>query len=220
MQATDFTAARRNMLEQQIRAWDVRDERVLDVIARTPREDYVPAEYRNVAYADMNLPLGHGQVMLAPKIEGRLLQALEPGPNDKVLEIGTGSGYTAALLAGLAGRVHSVEIVPELAERATQKLAAHGIDNVTVEVGDAACGWPRHAPYDAILVTGSMPLLPDSLRDQLAPGGRLVVVVGHAPAMEALRIARLDEQNWIERSLFETVIPPLINAPEPPAFVF
>lgn len=220
MQAIDFEIARRKMLDRQIRPWDVHDERVLDVIARTPREEYVPAGHRNIAYADMSIPLGHGQVMLAPKIEGRLLQALGAGPKDKVLEIGTGSGYVTALLAGLAGHVHSIEIIPELAERAKQILAAHGIRNVTVEVGDAARGWPSHAPYDAILVTGSMPLLPDSLRDQLAPGGRLVVIVGRAPAMEALRIARLDEHNWSERSLFETVIPPLINAPEPPKFVF
>lgn len=220
MQAIDFATARRKMLDQQIRPWEVNDERVLDIIARTPREDYAPAEYRTLAYADMNIPLGHGHVMLAPKLEGRLLQALEVRPQDKVLEIGSGSGYMTALLAGLAGQVYSVEIVPELAQQAKQKLAEHGINNVTVEVGDAARGWPAHAPYDAILVTGSLPLLPASLRDQLAPGGRLVVVVGRAPAMEALRIARLDQYNWSETSLFETVIPPLSNAPEPPKFVF
>ncbi len=208
------------MVDQQIRPWEVVDERVLGAIARTPREDYVPREYRTLAYADMNLPLGHGQVMLAPKVEGRLLQALAVKPKDKVLEVGTGSGYVAALLAALAAQVYSVEIIPELAQQAQQKLAEHGIANVTVEVGDAARGWPRHAPYDAILVTGSLPLLPDSLREQLAPGGRLVAIVGRAPTMEALRIVRLDADNWSQESLFETVVTPLINAPEPPKFVF
>lgn len=220
MQAIDFQTARRKMVDQQIRPWEVVDERVLDAIARTPREDYVPREHRTLAYADMNLPLGHGQVMLAPKVEGRLLQALALKPTDKVLEVGTGSGYVTALLAALTAQVHSVEIIPELAEQATRKLAANGIKNATVEIGDAARGWPPHAPYDAILVTGSLPLLPDSLRAQLAAGGRLVAVVGRAPAMEALRLVRLDADNWSEESLFETVVPPLINAPEPPKFVF
>ena len=220
MQAIDFTVARRKMLDQQIRPWEVRDERLLEVIARTPREDYAPVHHKNIAYADMNIPLGHGQVMLAPKLEARLLQALGAGAKDKILEVGTGSGYVTALLAGLGAQVHAVEIIPELAEAAKQKLAAHGITNVSVEVGDATRGWPAHAPYDAILVTGSLPLLPNSLREQLAPGGRLVVIVGRTPAMEVLRIARLDAYNWSEESLFETVVPPLINAPEPPKFVF
>lgn len=222
MQAFDFESARRKMLDQQIRPWEVTDERVIEAIARTPREDYVPAEYRHLAFADMNIPLGHGQVMMAPKLEGRLLQELAVKPKDKVLEIGTGSGYVTALLAHLAGQgqVYSVEIIPELAQQAQQKLAAHSVRNVQVEIGDAARGWSAHAPYDAILVTGSLPLPPDSLRDQLAPGGRLVVIVGRAPAMEALRIERLERENWKQSSLFETVIPPLINAPEPPRFVF
>jgi protein-L-isoaspartate(D-aspartate) O-methyltransferase len=220
MQAFDFETARRKMLEQQIRPHEVVDERVLDAIAHTPREDYVPPQYRNLAFADMNVPLGHGQIMLAPKLEGRLLQELGAKPKDKVLEVGTGSGYVTALLARLADRIHSVEIIPELAERAKQNLAGHGVRNVTVELGDAARGWAAHAPYDAILVTGSLPMLPDTWREQLAPGGRLVVIVGYAPAMEALRIERLDQHNWNQTSLFETVIPPLRNAPEPSRFVF
>lgn len=220
MQTTDLVAARRKMLDQQIRPWDVTDERVLDVIARTPRHEYVPAPYRHLAYVDMSLPLGHGQVMMPPKLEARLLQALGAKPKDKVLEIGTGSGYVTALLAGLAGRVHTVEIVPALAEQAKQKFEAHNIPNVTAETGDAARGWPPHAPYDAIFVTGSLPVLPESLREQLTTGGRLVVIVGRAPAMEALRIERLSQHSWDTTSLLETVIPPLINAPEPPKFVF
>lgn len=220
MQAFDFETARRKMVAQQIRPWEVLDERVLAVIEQTPREHYAPAEYRHLAYADMSIPLGHGQIMLAPKLEGRLLQALDLRPSDKVLEVGTGSGYVTALLAQLAKHVYSVEIVPELAEQAKRKLAAQGVSNVTVEVGDAARGWPVHAPYDAILVTGSLPMLPETLRTQLAPGGRLVAVVGRAPAMEARRIERVGTSGWSEESLFETVIPPLVNAPEPPKFVF
>jgi protein-L-isoaspartate(D-aspartate) O-methyltransferase len=220
MQAIDFETARRKMVDQQIRPWEVVDERVIDIISRTPREDYVPPAYRNLAYADMNVPLGQGQVMMAPKLEGRLLQALRVGAKDRALEIGTGSGYVTALLAGLAAHVYTVEIIPELAEQAKQKLSAHGIQNVTVEVGDAARGWPQHAPYDAILVTGSLPLLPESLRAQLAPGGRLVVIVGRAPSMEAVCIERLDAHNWSETSLLETVVPTLANAPEPARFVF
>lgn len=208
------------MVDQQIRPWDVVDERVIDIISRTPREDYVPPAYRNLAYADMNVPLGQGQIMVAPKLEGRLLQALRVDAKDRVLEIGTGSGYVTALLAGLATYVYSVEIIPELAEQAKQKLSAHGIQNATVEVGDAARGWPSHAPYDAILVTGSLPLLPESLREQLAPGGRMVVIVGRAPSMEALRIERRDARHWSETSLLETVVPPLRNALEPAKFVF
>lgn len=208
------------MVDRQIRPWEVVDERVIDIISRTPREDYVPPAYRNLAYADMNVPLGQGQVMMAPKLEGRLLQALRVGAGDRVLEIGSGSGYVTALLAALAAHVYSVEIHPELAEQAKQKLSAHGVQNVTVEVGDAARGWPQHAPYDAILVTGSLPLLPESLRAQLAPGGRLVVIVGRAPSMEAGCIERLDANNWRETSLLETVVPPLTNAPEPAKFVF
>lgn len=220
MPITDLAVARRNMLDQQIRPWDVTDERVLDIIARTPRDEYVPVQYRDLAYVDMNLPLGHGQVMMSPKLEARLLQALGTRPQDKVLEVGSGSGYVTALLAGLGGRVHSVEIIPELAERAKQTLEAHDVRNATIELGDAARGWPPHGPYDAILVTGSLPLLPDSLREQLTPGGRLVVIVGRAPAMETLRIERLSQHSWETMSLLETVIPPLLNAPEPPKFVF
>src|SRR5438552_6377313 len=193
MQAFDFETARRKMLDQQIRPWDVTDERVLGVIACTRREEYVPPPYRNLAYADMGIPLGHDQVMMPPKLEARLLQALAVKPQDKVLEVGTGSGYVTALLTGLGNEIHSVEIIPELAESARQRLEAHGIRKAAIEVGDAARGWAQHAPYHAILVAGSLPLLPDSLREQLAPGGRLVVIVGHAPAMEALRIERLSQ---------------------------
>lgn len=216
----DYQLARQKMLDQQIRPWEVIDQRVLDAIARSPREDYVPPQYRTLAFVDMCIPLGHGQIMMPPKLEARLVQELAITPRDTVLEIGTGSGYVTSLLALLAKQVHSVEIVPELAARAVQTLAANGIKNVSVETGDAACGWPRHAPYDAIIVTGSLPILPDALRQQLGAGGRLLAIVGKSPAMEARLIERLDRTNFRERSLLETDIPPLVNAPEPPRFVF
>lgn len=208
------------MVDEQIRPWDVTDERLLEVIRRTPREDFVAPEHRNLAYADMNLPLGDGHTMMAPRLEARLLQELGVGAKDRVLEIGTGSGYVTALLAALAAQVFSVEIDTARAERTKRILSSRGVKNVTVEVGDAARGWPAHAPYDAILATGSLPLLPSELREQLAPGGRLVAIVGQAPTMEAIRIERIDQNNWRQTSLLETVVAPLVNAPAPPKFVF
>ncbi len=216
----DFERARRNMVDQQIRPWDVTDQRVLDAIAASPREDYVPAQYRTLAFVDMNIPLGHGQVMMQPNLEARLTQALAIEPDDKILEVGTGSGYVTSLLAKLGKHVTSVEIFPDFTTQAAQRLAAHGIHNVTLEVGDAARGWARSAPYDVIFITGSLPLPPDDFRAQLAPGGRLVAIVGSAPAMEARLIERLDGPNFRSRSLLETVLPPLVNAPMPAGFVF
>jgi protein-L-isoaspartate(D-aspartate) O-methyltransferase len=220
MQPIDFETARRRMVDEQIRPWDVADERLLEVIRRTPREDFVAPEHRNLAYADMGLPLGDGHTMMAPRLEARLLQELGVGAKDKVLEIGTGSGYVTALLAALATQVFSVEIDTARAERTKRILSSRGVKNVTVEVGDAARGWPAHAPYDAILATGSLPLLPSELREQLAPGGRLVAIVGQAPTMEAIRIERVDQNNWRHTSLLETVVAPLVNAPAPSKFVF
>ena len=216
----DFERARRTMLDQQIRPWDVVDQRVLDAIATSPREDYVPAQYRTLAFVDMNIPLAHAQVMMSPKLEARLLQALTIETNDKILEVGTGSGYVTSLLAKLGRHVTSVEIFPDFTTQAAQKLAAHGIDNVTLETGDAARGWTRGAPYDVVFITGSLPLAPDAFRSQLAPGGRLVAIVGNAPAMEARLIERLEGHNFRARSLLETVLPPLVNAPAPARFVF
>ena len=220
MSAFDFNLARQHMIESQIRTWDVRDERVIEVVGRTPREDYVPRNYRSIAFVDMNIPLGHGQVMMAPKLEARLLQELELKPTDKVLEVGTGSGHMTALLAALSRHVVSVEIFPEFTAAAATKLAHHGVRNITLETGDGARGWDRQQPYDAILVTGSTPLLPSDFQQTLAPGGRLIAIVGTAPAMEVRRLRRLDAQAFKEDSLFETVLPPLINALEPPRFVF
>ena len=220
MTEMNFAAARYNMVEQQIRPWEVWDQRVLDLVSRAPREDYVPEPYRRLAFADMNIPLGHGQVMMTPKLEARLLQELEIKPEDKILEIGTGSGYVTSLLAALGRHVYSVEIIPEFKTEAERKLSAHGIGNVTLEVGDGANGWDRHQPYDVILITGSLPQLPDAFRQSLAPGGRMIAIVGESPVMEATLIRRLHQDNWSETSLFETDLPPLINAKRPEAFVF
>jgi len=220
MLPVNFDAARDLMIKSQLRTWDVLDQRVLDLVARMPREEYVPAAYRNLAYVDMNIPLGHGEVMMAPKLEARLLQELEIDPQDKILEIGTGSGYMAALLANLGRQVVSVEIRPEFTAAAAAKLAHHGVRNITLEVGDAALGWDRQKPYDVIVITGSLPILPETFQQSLAPGGRMIAIVGRAPAMEVRRIRRLDANSFHEDSLFETVLPPLINATEPSRFVF
>ncbi len=216
----DLALARHNMVEQQIRPWEVLDQKVLDVLEAVPREDFVPAEWRNLAYVDEFIPLPGGEVMLPPRIEARLLQALDVQPEETVLEVGTGSGYFTALLAKLARHVYSVEIDPELSASAGEKLREHGIANVTLEVGDAARGWDRHAPYNAIAITGSLPELPDAFREQLTIGGRLVAIVGEAPVMEAVLIRRLGESEWSEEFLFETVVPPLKNAPGANRFRF
>jgi len=220
MMTMDIERARFNMIEQQIRPAEVLDSRVLDAIAATPREAFVPADYRDLAFSDTNIPLGHDQVMMKPILEARLLQALNVQPTDKVLEIGTGSGYFTALLAKLGGHVYSVEILPELLEQARIKLAAQGIANVTLEQGDAARGWDGNNPFDVIAITGSLPILPESYQRGLTVGGRMVVIVGTAPAMDVRLITRVAEDQWTSESLFETVLPALTNAVQPPAFVF
>ncbi|MGH8599531.1 MAG: protein-L-isoaspartate O-methyltransferase family protein, partial [Burkholderiales bacterium] len=179
--ALDFERARFNMVEQQIRTWDVLDQDVLDLLFSVRREEFVPDTYRALAFADMEIPIGFGQKMMAPKMEARIVQALDIRKIDSILEVGTGSGYLTALLANCAQHVCSVEIIPELARDAAVRLAAHGIANVTLEVGDAARGWPQHGPYDAIVITGSVPLLPDAFKASLKSGGRLFAVVGDAP---------------------------------------
>jgi protein-L-isoaspartate(D-aspartate) O-methyltransferase len=220
MKALNIELARHNMVEQQVRPWDVLDQRVLDLIARSPRDEYVPARYRNVAYADLFLPLGHGQVMLTPKLEARMLQELEIGPRDRILEIGTGSGYFTSLLAAMGAHVTSVDIYPEFVEAARATLAAHGVQNVTLETGDAARGWDQHGPYDVIAITGSMPVLPDAFVKSLAPGGRLMAFLGKSPVMDAIRIRRLGGEGLERTSIFETDVPALVNAHEPAKFIF
>ena len=221
----DFDQARFNMIESQIRTWDVLDQVVLDAVAVVRREDFVPAQYRELAFADMQIPLRGGpgepgEVMLSPKLEARMLQELALTPQDKVLEIGTGSGYFTALLARVASDVTSVEIVPEFTERAQGKLHSVGSSNVILEVGDGAQGWERAAPYDAIVLTGSVPVLPEAFKAQLKAGGRLLAVIGEEPAMTATLITRVDESGYSSRGLFETCIPSLRNVVRPTRFVF
>lgn len=214
----NLAQARFNMIEQQIRPWEVLDPVVLDLLGQVPREDFVPAQYRGLAYADLELPLGHGASMLAPKLEARILQSLSLRPTDSVLEIGTGSGYMTALLARLAHHVTTVELVPELSQEAARRLSAHGIANVTLEVGDAAQGWGGEK-YDVIVATGSLPVLPPSLPQQLKPEGRLLAIVGEAPVMEALLLIRVGD-GYAREMLFETSVPPLRNALQPERFSF
>lgn len=210
--------ARHNMIEQQIRPWEVLDQRVLDLLNEIPRENFVPARYLKLAYADTTIPLSDDQVMMPPRVEARILQALNIQADETVLEVGTGSGYVTALLASLAEHVYSVDINTEMTRTAGEKLADHGIINVTLETGDAARGWDAHAPYDVIVLTGSLPLLPDNFKQALTVGGRLLAIVGDAPAMDVVLITRVGESEWTQETLFETDLPPLINAPEPERF--
>lgn len=212
--------ARFNMIEQQIRPAEVLDQRVLDAISSTPREDFVPEEYKNLSFADTNIPLGHDQVMMTPILEAKLLQALNVQSTDTVLEIGTGSGFLTAVLAKLAKQVQSVEIYEDLSAQAAAKLEKQGINNVTLEVGDAASGWGNDTTYDVIAITGSLPVLPENLKHSLKVGGRLYAIVGDNPVMEGILIARVSENEWSEECLQETDIASLVNAQQPQRFVF
>lgn len=212
--------ARHNMIEQQIRPWDVLDQRVLDRILRIPREDFVPTAYRHAAFTDMMLPIGNGEVMMEPKLEARMLQALNIQPTDKVLEVGTGSGYVTALLAGMAAEVISVEIDAELYEQAKARLAHLEIENVALEQGDAAEGWSAHQPYNVIAITGSLQRLPSTFKENLQIGGRLFAILGSKPVMEAVLVTRINANEWREETLFETLVPPLHHTPQKEVFIF
>jgi protein-L-isoaspartate(D-aspartate) O-methyltransferase len=214
----NFEVARSQMLGQQLRAWEVLDDRVLRAFAETPRENFVPSDYRDLAFADAEIPLGHGQSMLAPKVEGRMLQALQVEPIDEVLVVGTGSGYLTACLARLAKHVKSVDVFPEFVTAAEAKIAAGGIHNVELKVADAMeLSYP--ARFDAIAVTASVPELDGHFTRMLRPQGRLFVVVGRGPAMEAQLITLQPDGTTTTDSLFETVLAPLINAERPEPFV-
>ena len=219
MTAFDFEQARYNMVEQQIRTWDVLDQRVLDLLFAVKREEFVPPAYRYLALADLEVPLPNGSRMWTPKMEARVIQELMLKENDRALEIGTGSGYLSALLASEAGDVTSVEIDPSTANDARAKLARFGFSNVRVEVGDGARGYGNDV-YDVIVLTGSTPLLPERFFDQLTPGGRLFAVVGEPPVMAA-RLVRVEAPGArTSIDLFETLIAPLENALAPARFEF
>jgi protein-L-isoaspartate(D-aspartate) O-methyltransferase len=215
----DVHSARRQMIEQQVRAWDVLDLRVLDAMQRVPREAFVPERLRDLAFADMNVPLGEGQTMLTPSVEGRILQSLDITPADHVLEVGTGSGYFAACLGSLARSVLSFEIRPALAQGAIANLRRTAGHNIVVETRDGMT-LQSDGEFDAIALTGSLPVYDSRFERALKVGGRLFVVVGTGPVMEARRITRAGHGEWTTESLFETVMDPLIHAPTPPRFVF
>ncbi len=215
----DIEQARFNMVEQQIRTWEVLDQDVLDLLFAVRREDFVPAPYRLLAFADLEIPLGGGEKMWAPKLEARVLQELKLTPDEGVLEIGTGSGYFTALLASRGAHVVSVEIDPGLSVEAGAKLARAGIRSVELEVGDGARGWGT-ATYDAIVLTGSTPVLPDAFVKQLNPGGRVFAVVGERPVMRAQLVRWVAPGALATRTLFETVLDPLKNAATPARFEF
>ena len=211
--------AREQMIEQQVRAWDVLEERVLDVMRLVPRELFVPQGQRYRAYADVEVPLARAQHMLRPSVAGRLLQALLPQPGEAVLEIGAGTGFVTACLRAMAAQVRSLEIFPELADAARGNLAALGMRDVEVLDADALNA-DSGARYGAIAVTASLPLYDARFERMLTLGGRLFVVVGAAPVMDARLVRRTAEDAWSVESLFETVIDPLVNAVRPPGFTF
>lgn len=212
-------AARRQMIDQQVRAWDVLDARVLDALGAVPRERFVPEAYRSVAFADAPIPIGHGQFMLPPAIEGRMLQALAPLRGERVLEIGTGSGFFAACLAQLTGSVDSIEIHADLAARAARSIGDAGIPRVSVETGDAFAR-EFDAAYEVVAVTGSLPAAERRFERALVVGGRMFVVIGTGPVMEARRVTRTGEDAWLSEPLFETRIEPLILPTAPSRFRF
>lgn len=216
----DLNQARFNMVEQQVRPWEVLDQTVLDALLEVPRERFVPDAYKLLAFSDTRIPLGHAQAMFAPKWEGRLLQALAPRKHERALEIGTGSGFLAALLGRLAGEVLSVDLFADFTESATRRLRLAGIDNVHCETGDAVDGWTASGTFDVIAVTASSPDRRPAIERQLNPGGRLFIVVGVAPVMQALLISRDEDAGFTAEALFELELEPLIGAEPKPRFEF
>jgi protein-L-isoaspartate(D-aspartate) O-methyltransferase len=216
--------ARANMVEQQIRTWEVLDQDVLDLLYTVPREEFVPQEYRNLAFTDMEIPVGEGERMWPPKLEARVLQELTVKRTDRVLEVGTGSGYLTALLAHRAAQVYSVEIQPALAAFGKANIARHGLDNVTLEIGDGARGlppgFPYKGPYDVVVLTGSVRVLPRTLLESLAPGGRAFAVVGDLPVMTGKLVTCTAPGAWRTVELFETLLAPLANCEQPSRFKF
>ena len=216
----NFDQARFNMVEQQIRPWEVLDSKVLSLLETIHREDYVPVRYRKLAFADLAVPLACGQFMMPPIIEARMLQALDLREDESVLEIGTGSGFVTACLASLAKCVVSVELFEELHQKASLELQDKGIANAELFLGDVMGGWQPEQAHDVVVVTGSVPQVLEQFKGWVNPGGRLFVVTGDSPAMEARLLTRLDVTQWTEESLFETDLPRLVNAEPPPEFEF
>ena len=220
----DFEQARFNMVEQQIRPWEVLDQDVLDLLFTLKREDFVPPAYRAIAFTDMEIPLGHEQFMMTPKIEARILQEVAPGPGESILEIGTGSGYLTALLANRALHVTSLELFADLQAAASTRLASAGITNVTLKIGDAAKALPDCInpleKFDVIVLTGSVPMVPKEFLSRLNVGGRFFAIVGDAPVMKATLITKTAENQLVSAEIFETVVPPLLNAAQPSRFDF
>jgi protein-L-isoaspartate(D-aspartate) O-methyltransferase len=214
---SDF--ARQQMVEQQVRAWEVLDPDVLEVLKQVPRERFVPAAYATLAFADTEIPIGHGQVMMTPTIEGRILQALTPRSDDDVLEVGTGTGFLAACLASLSGSVTSVDIFADFLDSAAANLEVAGIGNVELFEMDATRTLPDDR-FDAIAVTGSVEDFDPRFVMALKPGGRLFIVVGRYPVMEARLVTRTGDNEWQSESLFETALTPLVNGALPPQFSF
>ena len=216
----NFEQARFNMVEQQIRPWEVLDQDVLNLLMTVKREEFVPAAYRELAFTEVEIPNGCGQVMLKPVIEGKVLQALRLGKSDSVLEVGTGSGYFAALLAARTEWVRTIEIEPELVKLASANLARNGVENVVVVQGDGIGGWAERAPYDVIVVSGGLPFVPQALLEQLKVGGRLFAFVGEAPVMKARLVTCEAEGRFRTEDIFETVVPMLKDAPQRDGFSF
>jgi len=204
--------ARRNMVEQQVRPWDVLDSRVLEALSAIRREDFVPPACRNLAFADLELPLGHGEVMMKPVVEGRVLQAVSPTKTERVLEIGTGSGFLTACLARLAAEVVSVEQHGEFADAARVRIAGAGARSVSVNVADAVGGYVPGQQFDVMLVTGAVAALPPHWRDWVKPGGRLFAIIGASPVQQAVLFTRASDAQWSEQVLFETDLPYLNHA--------
>lgn len=224
MSEMDYNQARFNMVEQQVRPWDVLDPRVLNVISNIPRELFVPEQFKQLAYADMRIPLGtyegHTSHMLNPVIEGRILQSLALSEDDTVLQIGTGTGYITACLASLARHVDSVDINPEMTTLAENNLARFEIANVTLSTGDGSEKWEQKQFYGCVAIMGSLPSVPDFYKKTLKQGGRMFVITGDAPVMKALLVTRLDKSEWTIEELFETCVDPMIHAEKPEEFIF
>lgn len=220
MTSMNIDQARFNMIEQQVRPWDVLDHNVLKVMTEIPRESFVPAQYADLAFSDVEIPLGHDQVILQPRLEGRIMQSLDIKPDDRILEIGTGCGYMTACLSRLGDSVVTVDSIEEFSTQAKKNIAAQNISNVSFRVGDAAQGWDQDGPFDVVAITGSMPKLPKSLKSVMHKHGRLFVVEGVEPVMHAKLITRTTKNDFQEEILFESSIPALQGTSKEEEFIF